>query len=154
MAEFVLKDAYFLLDGRDFAPQFNSVTFTYSSELQDRTTINDSNRRRVSGLLDFDGALEGFWAMTTASTSATGYADGAYPSDVEFDQRFFNKIGPAAGNSAFAIGINKTTGNVSYFGSGIHGTYDIGGTIGELMGVSISFQGSGNQPLVRDTLAF
>ena len=153
MAEFVLKDAYFLLDGRDFAPQFNSVTFNYQVELQDRTAISDGTRRRVAGLLDFDGSMEGFWAMTTASTDAAGYASGSYPSDVEFDSKFFDKIGPDAGNSNFAIGITATTGNVSFFGRGIHGTYDIGGAIGELMGVNVSFQGSGSQPLIRGEVA-
>ena len=153
MAEFVLKDAYFLVDGRDFAPQFNSVTFNYQTELQDRTAISDGTRKRVAGLLDFDGSLEGFWAETTASTGAAGYANGSYPADVEFDSTFFNKVGPDAGNSNFAIGISQTTGDVSFFGSGIHGTYDIGGSIGELMGVNISFQGSGNQPLIRGEVA-
>lgn len=155
MAEFVLKDAYFLVDGRDFAPQFNSVTFNYSVELQDRTSISDTNRRRVAGLLDFDGSLDGFWAQTSASTGMDGYSSGSYPADMDFDAKWFAKVGPSStSNSAFAIGINKTTGKVCYFGSGIHGSYDVGGTIGELMKATINFQGSGNQPLIRGEVAY
>lgn len=149
MTEFVLKDAYFLLDGRDFACQLNSLEFNYMAELQDRTAICDSNRRRVPGLLDFDGTLSGFWANTTDDPA--NYVDGKPPGDVLMDKIFFEKV--SAREVPFAMGINKTTGNVSYFGQGIHGTYDIGATVGELLGIDISFQGSGDTPLVRGEVA-
>lgn len=145
MTEFVLKNAYFLLDGRDFACQLNEINFDYSAELQDRTAICDTNRRRVPGLLDFSGTLNGFWASTTDSTGS--YVNGSPPGDIEIDQIFFNKVGQR--EVPFAMGISKTTGSASYFGQGIHGTYDIGAAIGELLMINISFQGSGDTPLIR-----
>jgi hypothetical protein len=145
MAEFVMQGAYFVVDGRDFACQFSEASLNYQAELQDRTAICDVTRKRVAGLTDVDWSLTGFWASDTASTD--NYSSGRPPSGEDFDQIFFNKVGST--NSNYAIGLDKTTGSVSFFGQGINGSYDLGGTIGELLTVNINFQGSGVPSVVR-----
>ena len=151
MAEFILKNIFFLVGGRNWACQFSDLNFTYSAEMLDRTALCDDTRRMVAGLKDFNGQLTGFWASSTDSTG--NYSNGAPPADVDFDNYWFSQIQPNTTGTPFAFGQTNATGNVAFFGESIQGSYNLNGNVGELGQVDVEFSPSAG-PLVRGTVVY
>ena len=146
MAEFVWTNAFFLYGGRDFACQFSNLSVSFKADMLDRTAFCDDTRRMVAGLLDTDGTLDAYFAASTSSTDSTGsggYTDGAVDGDVTFDQEFFNMVGDAG--QIYAFGATRTTGNFAHFGNSLNASYEVGGAVGELTKLGISFSARGER---------
>lgn len=143
MAEFVFKNGFFLIDGKDISSQVESMTCQKNVEMQPRDAINSGTRNRVPSLLDWTGSINWFWANEALTTDSAA--------DELLDQTLFNLIGStetlvAMGNQA------NTTGNAVYFTKAISGTYTHGGSVGDIFKGSVDFMGEG-EPLLRGVIA-
>jgi len=139
MAEKVMVNPYVLI-GTSAAPDnltdhVRAVTLNYTIELQDRTASGSTFRRRIAGLKD--------WTAT-----------------VEFNQDFAADEVDATlwglvGSTANRMVIKPSTavvgaGNPRFSGNAMLESYQpLGGSVGDLMTVSITFQGNGT--LTRST---
>ena len=147
--EHVIKGGYVLFGGRDIAPNFNTISFSYSAELQDRTALSDTYRRREPGLRDVQVTCDGFWANTTYSSGSL--VGGKVPADIFLDKNLFAEIG--ATGQVFAVGPEISTGTMCFFGPVMNGEYNIGARIGELQSVRFTAMG-GEDRLYRGTVAY
>ena len=139
MAEIVLTDATFNV-GTSAAPvnlsdHVRSITINYSAEIHDKTAMGSSARRRITGLKDFNIAVE----------FNQDYAAN------EVDATLWSYIGSTAKYMAVKA---KSSGvdavNPRFHGMAILDGYTpIGGSIGDLETVSVTFQGDGD--LTRST---
>lgn len=142
MAELVWKNAFLLAGGRNFACQYNQASFALSRDLLERTALCDTHRKRVAGLRDGTFNLTGFWAQSSASTAAytsTGTPDPGF----NFDSLAFSFVNALTSGWIYCFGPSKTTGEVGWFGAGMHGSYSIEGAHGELLRARLSGQTDG-----------
>ena len=124
----VLKNATILLSGYDISGDSNKVALSSKADVKDRTTFNNTARRRVCGLLD-------------TSISAEGFFDPAKDADL------FDFI--ASGEKIIAVSpAAGIAGDLVYFAKCQTAEYTpMEGAIGELAAFRLSGQGSG--PLIR-----
>lgn len=134
MAERVIKDASLRIGASsasltDLSDHLRSVTINFSAELQDKTAMGSSYRKRIAGLKDWTATFE-FNQDYAAS---------------KVDAIFFPILGTTGGfviikQESSAVG----AGNPRYYGEFLLGTYSpVNGTIGNLDTVSIEVQGNG-----------
>lgn len=113
-------NAVLLVDGYDLSGKVNQLTVNYGAETLDATTFGAGGTRiRKGGLLHAEVSGRGFW-------DTSGDPDSA----------LFSRIGTDTTVTAiFPEGITEgSTGVGSGFAmKGVVGTYNIGGTVGELM---------------------
>lgn len=124
----VLKNATILLSGYDISGDSNKVALSSKADVKDRTTFNNTARRRVCGLLDTSISAEGFF-------------------DPAKDAGLFDFI--ASGEKIIAVSpVAGIAGDLVYFAKCQTAEYTpMEGAIGELAAFRLSGQGSG--PLIR-----
>ena len=124
----VLKNATILLSGYDISGDSNKVALSSKADVKDRTTFNNTARRRVCGLLDTSISAEGFF-------------------DPAKDAGLFDFI--ASGEKIIAVSpAAGIAGDLVYFAKCQTAEYTpMEGAIGELAAFRLSGQGSG--PLIR-----
>lgn len=136
MAEMVWKNARIKVNGVALSTFVRSVTLTYSAELQDKTAMGSSGRKRIAGLKDWNASVEFNQDYTASKIDATLF--------------------PLVGASTFAVIIfNDATstgaGHHKFNGAALlEGYSPIAGGVGDLATVSVNFQGCGT--LTRTTL--
>lgn len=112
-----------------------SVTLNYAAELLDKTAMGVGSRQRIAGLKDWSATLE---------------FNNQFAGSTDFDRFFYNLIG--AGSSDCWIQIKPTSStNPRYHGYSLLESYPMGGAVGELATVSLTFQGDGNLTRTSDT---
>lgn len=134
MAVFVLKDCSFRVGASSgslvsLSSYLRSITVTYSVELQDKTAMGSSARKRIFGLKDWTASLEFNQDYAASKVDAT----------------FWPIVGSTGG---FCIVKPKSSavgaGNPRYYGAFLLGSYSpFSGSVGNLATVSISIQGDG-----------
>lgn len=124
----VLKNATILLSGYDISGDSNKVALSSKADVKDRTTFNNTARRRVCGLLDTSISAEGFF-------------------DPAKDAGLFDFI--ASGEKIIAVSpAAGIAGDLVYFAKCQTAEYTpLEGAIGELAAFRLSAQGNG--PLIR-----
>lgn len=135
MAEIVIKNVRCFVNGTDLSDHVKSATLTYSAELQDKTAMGSTFRKRIAGLKDWTATVEynNDWAASKVE-------------DIHWDM---------VGGTTYALALfaNSTTagaGNVKYAGPIVLESFTpITGAVGDLATVSITYQGSGT--LTRTT---
>jgi hypothetical protein len=141
MAELVFKDGVFLLGAKDFSGQHNQMAWDASCDQQEITAFGDGTRKRLPGLLDVTGSLTGFYNSDSAST-------GGYDADA------FSGVGSSDYPKVVAFGPDtKSTGKPMYFGNFNQASYRVGGTIGEVHTVDLTFEAHGDR-MVLGTVAY
>lgn len=134
MAEFVMTDCQFRIGASsasltDLSDHVRSVTVNYIAELQDKTAMGSSARKRISGLKDWNASVE-FNQDYAAS---------------KVDAIYFPIVGTTGGfvvikPHSSAVG----GGNPRYSGAFVLGSYSpIAGAVGSLATVNIDHQGDG-----------
>lgn len=138
MAEFVLKNAYTLINSVDLSDHVRSVEITYSAEQQDQTAMTDSGRERLPGLKDFNASIEFNQDYAASEVDATLF--------------------PLIGATAFPVEFRHTSTavrsatNPGFTGSMTLESYPpISGAIGDIATASASLLGFG--VLTRSTSA-
>jgi hypothetical protein len=124
----IFKNATILLSGYDISGDSNKVALSSKADVKDRTTFNNTARRRVCGLLDTSISAEGFF-------------------DPAKDAGLFDFI--ASGEKIIAVSAAAgIAGDLVYFAKCQTAEYTpMEGAIGELAAFRLSGQGSG--PLIR-----
>jgi hypothetical protein len=124
----IFKNAEILLSGYDISGDSNKVALSSKADVKDRTTFNNTARRRVCGLLDTSISAEGFF-------------------DPAKDAGLFDFI--ASGEKIIAVSpAVGLAGDLIYFAKCQTAEYTpMEGAIGELAAFRLSGQGSG--PLIR-----
>ena len=124
----IFKNATILLSGYDISGDSNKVALSSKADVKDRTTFNNTARRRVCGLLDTSISAEGFF-------------------DPAKDAGLFDFI--ASGEKIIAVSpAAGIAGDLVYFAKCQTAEYTpMEGAIGELAAFRLSGQGSG--PLIR-----
>ena len=124
----IFKNATILLSGYDISGDSNKVALNSKADVKDRTTFNNTARRRVCGLLDTSISAEGFF-------------------DPAKDAGLFDFI--ASGEKIIAVSpAAGIAGDLVYFAKCQTAEYTpLEGAIGELAAFRLSGQGSG--PLIR-----
>lgn len=129
MAEIVLKNAAVIVNSVNLSDHVRGVTINYSAELQDKTAMGSSARKRIAGLKDFTISVDYNQDYAASKVDATHFS--------------------LVGGTTFAIKIfpNSTTvgaGNPYYSGACLLESYSpIAGSVGELNTVTINYQGNG-----------
>jgi hypothetical protein len=124
----IFKNATILLSGYDISGDSNKVALSSKADVKDRTTFNNTARRRVCGLLDTSISAEGFF-------------------DPAKDAGLFDFI--ASGEKIIAVSpAVGIAGDLVYFAKCQTAEYTpMEGAIGELAAFRLSAQGNG--PLIR-----
>ncbi len=101
------------------------------ADLVDNTVFNDNSRGRIAGLRDVELSAGGFW---NASSGVTGTTYG------KIDPVAFRNLGSSM--EAITILPNGTgLGDLAYTVPGCMGEYTPGGSIGDMLGFSVSAYG-------------
>jgi hypothetical protein len=124
----IFKNATILLSGYNISGDSNKVALSSKADVKDRTTFNNTARRRVCGLLDTSISAEGFF-------------------DPAKDAGLFDFI--ASGEKIIAVSpAVGLAGDLVYFAKCQTAEYTpLEGAIGELAAFRLSAQGNG--PLIR-----
>ena len=129
MAHRVFTDAFLSINGVDLSDHVESVTLTYSAELVDDTTMGDTTRTRIGGLLDWSISADLAQDLAASEVNAT----------------LFSLVG-----STFAVILRADNSegvgaaNPNFTGTGILESYiPVGGSIGERLNTSITIQAAG-----------
>jgi len=140
MAEQILRNVKFYIDGYDLSGDMNQLTLSEKVDLIDRTVFGNNSRRRIAGLRDVELTGGGFW---NSSEGVQGTTRG------RIDPVAFNRMGSS--NAAMTVLPNGTgLGDIAYTAPGCIGEYSPGGSVGDMFGYSISAYGI--QPLARGKL--
>lgn len=133
MASFVFKDAVLFINGIDLSDRVRSVTLNYSGDMQEETSMGDTTRSRLTGLLDWSLEITFKQDFDSGQVDATLFSlVGADPFPIRL--------------RATSAGIGDT--NPEFQGNGVLETYPpLAGAVGELAEVSATIQASGT--LVR-----
>ena len=134
MAEFVVKDASIRIGATsssltDLSDHCRSVTIDFSVDLQDKTAMGSSYRKRLSGLKDWTGTFE---------------FNGDYAAN-KVDAVLWPILGTTGG---FCIIKSKSSavgaGNPRYYGEFLMASYTpITGTVGNIDVANVPIQGNG-----------
>lgn len=136
MAEMVLKNAFFSLNGVDLSSRLTKITIKYGAEVIETTAMSSTGAKtKVAGLTDFSVSPEFNQDYAAGSVDAT----------------VFPLIGGA--NVPVVIRPNNAVAsptNPQYSGSVVPGDYSpVDGTVGQLLKTGFTWEGSGL--LVRAT---
>lgn len=132
MATQVLTNCKLYVAGFDLSGDMNALGLTYAAELQDTTTFGQDTRVRAGGLKTIIAEHQGLWSAGTG----------------EPDTVLFDRIGTA--NVPMTIcPTSGAVGEVAYLFRAIHSAYNPGGAAGDMLGFSISAEGSDGAPLAR-----
>lgn len=132
MATQTLTNCKLYVAGFDLSGDMNALSLTYAAELQDATTFGQDTRIRKGSLRTIVAEHQGLWSAGTGE-----------PDDV-----LFSRIG----TSNVPISLCPTTGavgEVAFLFRGVHAAYNPGGSIGDMLGFSVSAEGSDGAPLAR-----
>ena len=129
MSAFVLKNVQTLIGGRDFSGYLNSVTLDHSVELLDATVFQTglAARDRLPGLRNTELNHSGFW-------------------DSPADEDLFNSIG-VEDTVVSMTPDDGAAGDIVYMFTMDTGSYNPGGSVGEILAFNVTGQGTG--PLIR-----
>lgn len=128
MAEFVLKDAVFVLHSASWSNQVRSVTVTYEAETGDKTAMGDNTRENIGGLKT--------WSM-----------------DVEFNQNYstslaatlWDLVGTTATVGVKAVDAATSATNPYYNGQAVCTSYTpLGGAVGDVAVARANFVCAGD----------
>ena len=131
MPAFVFKDAEVIIAGVDLSDHVRSLTFNYSGELQDATSMGDNSRVRLSGLTDWSFDVTFKQDFDSGSVDAT----------------LFSLVGGAAIAMSVKPVKAVATGatNPKYNGNVVIENYPpLAGNIGDLAEIAASFASSGD----------
>jgi hypothetical protein len=132
----VLKDAAVFINAVDLSNHVESVTLSYSNDVQEATVMGDAGKRRIPGLKDWSAEISFRQDFDAASVEAT--------------------IWPLLGvQTAIRIRKSKTDAisatNPEYQGNGIIGELPlVSGSVGEVHNTSVTVSGSDGVGLIRD----
>lgn len=135
MAELCFNDADITINSVNLSDHVKSVTINYSAEMLETTAMGEDSKTRIAGLKDYSVEVEFNQDYATSEVDATLF--------------------PLVGADSFAFSVKPTSESVSatnpnYNGNVLLESYSpIGGAVGELATVSVSFQGDGS--LTRST---
>ena len=140
MATFVLTDALIFVGGTEFSDHLKSVELSYSKEVKITTHMGDTGQRRQVGLAD--------WKATC--TFYRDFAGGAAALDLLLHTAVTTQ-------TAIRIRTNKTAAisvtNPEYQGNALLEEYPVvGGAVGDMGEVTVTFVGSDGVALIRDEL--
>ena len=135
MATQVLTDPKLYMGEYDISGDLHQLSLTYSAELLDVTTFGQTTRIRKGGLKTVGLSMEGYWSG----------------GDDLVDDALFSKI--AVRNVPITIApAGETLDNDAYIFRAIHGLYEPGASIGEMLRFSASAEGSGGVGVGRGKL--
>ena len=123
------------VDGYDLSGHLQGLAFDASVEMQDDTVFGDTARSNAPGMDDFTLQHEGVWSA------------GAGLPDTVFDAQK-----GLADLLATMAPVNGDEGAIAYLMRVTHGSYSLGGSIGDLHRFSVSLSASGGVGAVRGTL--
>ena len=129
MATICFNDGFFSVTGTDLSDHVKSVNLTYEAEAQDDTAMGDNTRSNKGGLKNWTMDVEFHQDYAAANVDATLF--------------------PLVGTTVVVVARPTSTGvsatNPNYTGTGMIQSYNpIGGSVGELMGTSISIVAAGD----------
>jgi hypothetical protein len=136
MAPYVLLDSKLWVDGFDMSGYKNRIAVDGPLALRDHTRFNDTGRRRAAGLKAPTLRAAGFW--DTASTT------------FEPDKPYFDRLGSEVPVSCAPQ--DGLEGSVGYFFRAMEGRYELGASIGEMLGFTVDAEGSDGVGLIRGTI--
>jgi len=136
MTSLVLTDAKLFIAGNNLTGQMNALALDYSADMLDETTFGATTRINKGGLKSVVGNHQGLWDSASATAP---------------DPVLFARIGTADVPVVIAPE-GGDAGDRAYLFRAIHSEYNPGGAVGELMGFSVSMEGSGGQPLIQGRL--
>ncbi len=137
MAKFVLTDADVVIDGNNLSDHVESLTINHGVETPESTSMGDTTRRRLVGLLDWSIDITFRQDFTDASNTV--------------DEILF----PLVGAAAFVIVIKPTSAavgvnNPTFTGTCLLQTYNpLAGTVADTAAANATFVSDGT--LVRAT---
>jgi hypothetical protein len=137
MSSFVIKNANVFYNAQDITGFLNSVAMNYESGVQENTVLGVGTRSRVAGLLDGSIDIAGYFEADSDSTG-------------DPDLSFFGEIGSATKGVISVAPDTANEGDRAYVLLCNQGSYNIGGTIGEVAPFNISLPSSG--PIMRGIL--
>lgn len=138
MAKFVFRDICIYYQGRDLSGELSSLNLEYGAETPDSTTLRDTARRRLPGLLSVSSTHNGWWDNDPLGNTAA-----------EYDLELFNSV--AANPGLISASINAgVEGEVSYTWQALTAEYSPGATVGEVF--AFTFNTTGDSRLVRGTV--
>ena len=133
MANQIIKDARLWIGGYNLSGDVNRLAMDLSAELLDNTTLEDSARPRLSGLLVSAVQCDGFW--DAGAGEPDDVVDG-YFALADVPVSVCPIAAAAAGSRAFT------------FRAAI-GDYQRGASVGDMFKFTAGAEGSGGVPLVR-----
>lgn len=130
MATVAYTTARLLLDGAELSASLNELTLNYEAEMLDETCFGDSNRVYKGGLFH-------------ASIDGKGLAEFGGDGTVEY--MLYNGVGTDCVVALFPVAI--TEGETSgYAMQAVGSDFNMGGTVGDLLEITFSFEGRGVKP--------
>lgn len=133
MAANVLNDARLLVAGYDLSGQMNALGLTYSAEMLDATTFLQGTRIHTGGVKSISAQHEGLWDAS----------DALAPDPVIFARVGGAKVPVVISPDAGAFG------DRAFLFEAVHAEYTPGGSLGELLGFSVSMEGGNGLPLIQ-----
>ena len=133
MANQIIKNARLWIGGYNLSGDVNQLAMDLSAELLDNTTLEDSARSRLPGLLVSALQCDGFWDAGTGEPDDV--LDG-YFAVADVPVSVCPIAAAAAGSRAFTFRANL-------------GDFQRGAAVGEIFKFSAGAEGSGGVPLVR-----
>jgi hypothetical protein len=110
----------------DWSGDLNGIDLQIGAELQDRTSMIDTARKRVAGLRTVAVQLEGMWSGGAGAV----------------DDAAFSELGVADEPCTVIPTIAAAEGDLAYFFKAIEGSYKPGAKVGELFKFSVSADGT------------
>lgn len=130
MSTVVYRNARFLIDGYEFSAQLNEMTLNYSAEMLDQTTFGNDTRIKQGGLMVHSLQAKGFAAFGASAIANILFGD--LPTDDIVVTVFPDTI--VEGGGAGDVG-------TGYMMKGTLDTFDVGGAVGTLLGLTINVTG-------------
>lgn len=136
MPALILLNSIINFRGLELSTKLNRVNLEYSSELLDATTFGPgkTTRSRLKGLKNVIADVQGFYDTDRSVPGTTGAK--------RVDEELFAKISDLV-TGQLTIGPNgNANGDIAYFFDVHSAEYVPGGSVGDIMGMSVSFQGN------------
>lgn len=137
MADFVLKNAYVMINAVDLSDHVESLTLNYDADMQDNSAMGDTTHSHLPGLLVKSASVNFYQDFASAKVDAT--------------------IQPLVGAAAFACkfkAVNTTTSttNPEYTGNFVIESYPIlGNSVGEMAMSQVTLRSGDGSALARGT---
>jgi hypothetical protein len=135
MTEQVLKNVGIILNGFNLSGNMNNVTINHTAEIHDKTVFGSSWRKRLSGLKSVDISGSGFW-NSSGGVAGTTHGKG------KPDPVIWPEIG-ASSNVMSILPEGTAIDKKAYFTKGLEGEYSQSGSIGDMLGFTMAYQGDG-----------